>query len=55
MFGVNLFTLGLWLFQEGEATMGFDIVSMWRSMAWPARAVVGRAVHHVMLVHRRHD
>jgi biopolymer transport protein ExbB/biopolymer transport protein TolQ len=36
---MNLFTLCLWLFQE-EATVGFDPVSMWRSMAWPARTVV---------------
>ena len=40
MLGVKLFTLSLWLFQEGEATVGFDPVSMWRSMGWPARIVV---------------
>jgi biopolymer transport protein ExbB/biopolymer transport protein TolQ len=40
MLGVNLFTLSLWLFQEGEAQIGFDPVTMWRAMAWPARSVV---------------
>jgi biopolymer transport protein ExbB len=38
MLASNLLTLGLWLFQE--ETVGFDPVSMWRSMGWPARAVV---------------
>ncbi len=38
MLGVKLLTLGLWLFQEEAAT--FDPLSMWRSMGWPARAVV---------------
>jgi len=40
MLGVNLYTLSLWLFQEGEAQIGFDPVTMWRAMAWPARTVV---------------
>ena len=40
MLGVKLFTLSLWFFQEGEAQTGFDFVTMWRSMAWPARSVV---------------
>jgi len=35
----NLFALGLWLFQA-EETVGFDPISMWRSMGWPARSVV---------------
>jgi biopolymer transport protein ExbB len=39
MLGAQLFALGLWLFQE-EATMGFDPISMWRAMGWPARFVV---------------
>ncbi len=38
MLAVKLMTLGLWLFQE-EA-VAFDPISMWRSMAWPARSVV---------------
>jgi biopolymer transport protein ExbB/TolQ len=33
-----LMAFGLWLFQE-EA-VGFDPMSMWRSMGWPARTVV---------------
>ncbi|MGC9997174.1 MAG: MotA/TolQ/ExbB proton channel family protein, partial [Terriglobia bacterium] len=37
---MNLFTLSLLLFQEGEAQIGFDPITMWRSMAWPARSVV---------------
>jgi len=39
MLGANLLTLGLWLFQEGEA-VAFDPISMWRAMGWPARTVV---------------
>ena len=39
MLGAKLFALGFWLFQE-EAAIGFDPISMWRSMAWPARSVV---------------
>jgi biopolymer transport protein ExbB len=40
MLAVKLFTLGLWLFQEAAETPGFDPISMWRSMGWPARSVV---------------
>jgi biopolymer transport protein ExbB len=39
MLGAKLLTLGLWLFQEGEA-IAFDPISMWRAMGWPARVVV---------------
>jgi len=40
MVAAKLVALGLWLFQqEGEAT-GFDPISMWRAMGWPARSVV---------------
>jgi len=39
MLGAKLVALSLWLFQE-EPTMGFDPVSMWRVMGWPARTVV---------------
>lgn len=39
MLGAKLFTLSLWLFQEGEAVQ-FDPISMWRLMGWPARLVV---------------
>ncbi len=37
---MSLLTLSLLLFQEGESSIGFDPISMWRSMAWPARSVV---------------
>jgi biopolymer transport protein ExbB/biopolymer transport protein TolQ len=40
MLGAKLITLGLWLFQAEAATIGFDPMSMWRSMGWPARIVV---------------
>ena len=33
-------TLGLLWLQEGGEAVGFDPVSMWRAMGWPARAVV---------------
>lgn len=33
-------TLGLLWLQEGGETVGFDPVSMWRAMGWPARMVV---------------
>jgi len=39
MVAANLVALGLWLLQ-GEETVGFDPISMWRSMGWPARSVV---------------
>lgn len=35
----NLVALGL-LFQDQGAAVGFDPISMWRSMGWPARFVV---------------
>ena len=35
----NLMALGL-LFQDQGAAVGFDPLSMWRSMGWPARFVV---------------
>ena len=37
MIAANLLSLGLWLFQE---EVGFDPISMWRAMGWPARIVV---------------
>jgi len=37
---MNLLTLSFLLFQEGETSIGFDPITMWRSMAWPARSVV---------------
>ena len=40
MLAANLMSLGLWLFQEGEEAAGFDPLSMWHSMGWPARIVV---------------
>lgn len=39
MVAANIVALGLWLFQ-GEETTGFDPISMWRAMGWPARSVV---------------
>lgn len=38
MIGANLITLGL-LFFQGEEQVTFDIIGMWRGMAWPARSV----------------
>lgn len=40
MLGAKLITLCFFLFQGEEGAVGFDIISMWRSMGWPARAVV---------------
>jgi biopolymer transport protein ExbB/biopolymer transport protein TolQ len=40
MLAANLMSLGLWLFQGGEEVAGFDPLSMWHSMGWPARIVV---------------
>jgi biopolymer transport protein ExbB len=39
MLGAKLVALGLWLFQETES-IGFDPVTMWKAMGWPARCVV---------------
>ena len=38
--GAKLITLSLLLFQEGQGTVGFDPVSMWRNMGIPAKLVV---------------
>jgi biopolymer transport protein ExbB len=38
--GAKLITLSLLLFQEGQGTVGFDPVSMWRNMGTPAKLVV---------------
>lgn len=38
--GAKLITLSLLMFQEGQGTVGFDPVSMWRSMGVPAKLVV---------------
>ena len=35
----TLITFGLWLLQE-QAEVGFDPISMWKAMGWPARLVV---------------
>lgn len=40
MIAANVVALVFWFFQEGEAPIGFDPISMWRMMAWPARFVV---------------
>lgn len=40
MLAAKFLVFGLWLFQEEAASVGFDPVSMWRSMGWGARAVV---------------
>lgn len=40
MLGLKILTLGLWFFQEeAGGAPGFDLVSMWRVMSWPARSV----------------
>ena len=33
-------TLCLWLFQEAAPAVGWDPISLWRQMGWPARCVV---------------
>jgi biopolymer transport protein ExbB/biopolymer transport protein TolQ len=38
MFGANLLTFAMWFFQE--AGVSFDLVSMWKAMGIPAKAVV---------------
>ena len=43
-----------WLFQEAEGIQ-FDVRSVWGNMGTMAKCVVGYPVHHVRLVHRRHD
>ncbi len=40
MLAANLTALGMWLFQEGGENVGFDPLTMWHSMGWPARSVV---------------
>ena len=39
MLAANLLGLGMWFLQEGES-QGFDPLSMWHQMGWPARIVV---------------
>src|SRR5579883_885205 len=39
MIGAKFLALGVWLFQE-QGAVGFDPMSMWHSMGWPARAVM---------------
>src|SRR5579885_698407 len=38
MIGAKFLALGVWLFQE-QGAVGFDPMSMWHSMGWPALAV----------------
>jgi len=40
MLGTWLVSLSLWLLQGEAGAPGFDPISMWRSMGWPARTVV---------------
>ncbi len=40
MLGVKLTLLGMWLLQEAETAVGWDPLSLWRQMGWPARIVV---------------
>jgi biopolymer transport protein ExbB/biopolymer transport protein TolQ len=40
MVAAKLVAQGLWLFLQEEAVAGFDPISMWRAMGWPARSVV---------------
>ena len=53
MLGVNLFTLGLWLFQEGVGWIRSCHHVARDGLAGPVGGP--RAVHHVMLVDRGHD
>ena len=39
MLGAKLSLVAMWLFQEAEA-VGWDPLSLWRQMGWPARIVV---------------
>ena len=39
MLGAKLSLVAMWLFQEAEA-VGWDPMSLWRQMGWPARIVV---------------
>jgi len=36
----NVYLYGMWLLQEGGGEVGWDILSMWRQMGIPAKAVV---------------
>ena len=40
MLAANLLGLGLWLFEATEGEPGFDPLTMWNQMGWPARLVV---------------
>src|SRR5690349_7758579 len=40
MLGVKVTLLGMWLLQETESAVGWDPLSLWRQMGWPARTVV---------------
>src|SRR5215831_13304180 len=40
MLGMKLTLFGMWLLQEAEGAVGWDPLSLWRQMGWPARTVV---------------
>jgi biopolymer transport protein ExbB len=40
MVAANLLGLGMWMLQAEGETAGFDPLSMWHQMGWPARIVV---------------
>jgi biopolymer transport protein ExbB/TolQ len=40
MLGAYLLSLAFWFQDEAAASVGFDPISMWKQMGWPARVVV---------------
>ena len=40
MLEVKMTLVGMWLLQEAEGAVGWDPLSLWRQMGWPARTVV---------------
>ena len=40
MLTVKMTLVGMWLLQEAETAVGWDPLSLWRQMGWPARTVV---------------
>ena len=43
----------VWMFQEAQ--VGWDPISLWKQMGWSGQDRRHHSVHHVRLVHRRHD
>ena len=40
MLEAKMTLVGMWLLQEAETAVGWDPLSLWRQMGWPARTVV---------------